>query len=208
MDQTRFASLWDRHASGAPSGDTVYQELANSYSHPTRHYHGLPHIHACLEHFDIVREHLDNPDAVEMALWFHDVVYDPCRTDNERKSAELFEIHTGNGIESTFVGQVTNLIMMTVYPSNPLSADEKFMVDIDLSSFALPWNDFIRLGRLVRDEFGHLTDREFEQGELEFFRMLSNREYFFYTEFFRSRYENTAQSNLDRKIKQLEARNA
>jgi predicted metal-dependent HD superfamily phosphohydrolase len=93
--------------------------------------------------------------------------------------------------------------MMTAHPSKPTSVDEQFTVDIDLASFGLPWEVFIRLGELVRNEFPHLSDRDFESDQLQFFEELAGQPYFFFTDFFRSRYEAAAQSNLRRRITQL-----
>jgi predicted metal-dependent HD superfamily phosphohydrolase len=203
--QQRFISLWERcvPVPRARSAEDVYRDLEGHYSHPNRHYHDLRHIGACLKHFDAINGQLTRPDAVEMALWFHDAVYQPDADDNERRSAELFLGLAEGGADSSFLEVVRDLVMMTAHPSKPTSVDEQFTVDIDLASFGLPWEVFIRLGELVRNEFPHLSDRDFESVQLQFFEELAGQPYFFFTDFFRSRYEAAAQSNLRRRITQL-----
>jgi signal-transduction protein with cAMP-binding, CBS, and nucleotidyltransferase domain len=44
----------------------------------------------CLAQLDLAKHLLKDADAVEMALWFHDLIYDPCAPDKESKSAERF----------------------------------------------------------------------------------------------------------------------
>lgn len=46
------------------------------YSKPSRVYHTLPHIVHCFLEFDSVKHFLKNPEAVELAIWFHDIVYE------------------------------------------------------------------------------------------------------------------------------------
>ena len=55
----------------------LYARLLAAYSEPQRHYHGVQHILECLQHFDQIRTQLQQPSLVELALWFHDAVYDP-----------------------------------------------------------------------------------------------------------------------------------
>jgi hypothetical protein len=57
-----------------------------------RHYHNLVHL-VCM--FDFVKRAskagvtLTDPAAVEWAVWFHDIVYQPSSKSNEADSAEL-----------------------------------------------------------------------------------------------------------------------
>ncbi len=205
--QQRFVSLWARCVpdSGARRAGDVYRKLHALYQHPGRYYHDLNHIRACLRHIDAVGSRLNHPDAVEMALWFHDVIYEPGAQDNERRSAEFFTEIAVTVADVGFADEVSGLIMMTVHPSTPRTLDEKFTVDIDLASFGLPWEEFASLGELVRKEFPHSSDRDFEARQLRFFEMLTRQRYFYFTDFFRSRFEANAQANLRRRIAQLES---
>jgi predicted metal-dependent HD superfamily phosphohydrolase len=54
-----------------------YQRLTDAYAEPQRHYHNQQHIAECLAEFDQARHLAQQPTAVELALWFHDAVYDP-----------------------------------------------------------------------------------------------------------------------------------
>ena len=67
-------------------------ELVAAYTAPGRHYHNLAHIEDCLA----ALARVDNLSAAEReilteAIWWHDVVYDATRTDNEEFSARLAE---------------------------------------------------------------------------------------------------------------------
>jgi len=68
--------------------------LIAAYTAPGRHYHDLTHIEDCLAALAAV----DNLSASERdilteAIWWHDVVYDATRSDNEELSAQLAERH-------------------------------------------------------------------------------------------------------------------
>ena len=84
--------------------------------------------------------------------------------------------------------------------------DQGFMVDIDLSSFGLPWELFLRDSVAVREEFSHLSDEEFYPKQKGFLESLLHREHFCYTEFFRRRHEDRARTNIQRYLDELAAR--
>lgn len=207
MVESRFVALWNRCFADAEGEGpaTIYVDLVRRYSEPHRRYHTCDHIAHCLKQFDLAADLMDNCDAVEMGLWFHDAIYEPGAADNELESAQLFEEIT-NDQQSLLKQSVYDLIMVTKHPEHPKCLDEKFMVDIDLSSFALPWGVFIQDSQAVREEFSHLPDERFFAGHLKFLNSLVRRPTFFFTDFFQTRYEAIARKNIARYMKDLDAK--
>lgn len=66
----------------------IYADLIEAHSQTHRAYHTLEHIAACLKHLDQVKDMVDRPDEIELALWFHDAIYQPFSATNEEDSAD------------------------------------------------------------------------------------------------------------------------
>ncbi|MDH3453144.1 MAG: hypothetical protein OEN20_12065 [Gammaproteobacteria bacterium] len=147
-----------------------------------------------------------DPDAVELALWFHDVIFQTPGSDNELRSAEWFMAVAKDDLRAHLCKRVCAMIMVTVHPSEPSDSDEQIVVDIDLSSFALPWERMKRDSEAVRREMQHMTDREFFAGQIRFLDSLLNRAAFFGSVFFNQRSEAAARANVTRYLDDLRAR--
>ena len=70
-----------------PAPEAPLRRLAALYAEPHRAYHHLGHVLDCLELARGVRDRLESPVAVELALWYHDAIYDSRASDNEERSA-------------------------------------------------------------------------------------------------------------------------
>src|SRR6188508_492999 len=79
--------LWGELGVATANGGLMNQLVA-AYSEQHRHYHTLQHLRECLVQFDAAAMLARRPAEVELALWFHDAVYDPRRKDNEERSAD------------------------------------------------------------------------------------------------------------------------
>lgn len=205
MNRQRFVELWRRCPIGAGAGDAsaVFDQIRDYYSEDWRRYHTPVHLEHCLDCFDRVRHLLRQPDSVEMALWFHDTIYDTQADDNEDRSADWFQSAVGRHSEPAFAARVRELILATKHNNLPSDNDAGFMVDIDLSSFGLPWEQFLDDSNNVRDEYRHLSDADFYRGQLQFLRYLLGRSSFFASPYFREHYEARARANLKRKMEDL-----
>jgi len=187
----------------------LYADLATAYGEPQRSYHTLDHIEHCLVQIDGaatagVQTDTDvDLDIVELAIWYHDIIYVPESRDNELQSAELFRRVATGAVSEAMINDVYRLIMVTVHRSTPIQPDEAFMVDVDLSSFGMPWDDFYRDSVNVRSEMQHLSDDEFANGQGRFLRNLIERDSVYGTEYFRSQYEERARKNIESYLSQL-----
>jgi len=68
----------------APDGaaERVGKDLIARWNEPQRHYHTANHLAAVLEVIDEFADRAADADAVRLAAWYHDAVYDPRRMDN------------------------------------------------------------------------------------------------------------------------------
>ena len=201
MNQSRFEDLWGRCCDTGTSPEPLFKELRTSYGEPHRRYHTGTHIDHCLAQLDLGREVIkEHSDAIELAIWFHDVEYHPGASDNEIKSADRFrEIATGV-MPPALIDQVYRLIIITIHSKLPEADDEKYIVDIDLSGFGLPWEEFFLDSQNVRKEFPDLSDQEFARKNGKFIEHLLARPSIYFTDFYRDRYEETARSNMEKQL--------
>jgi predicted metal-dependent HD superfamily phosphohydrolase len=197
----RFRALWQRCLVDGARDDSekIHQRLLDGYNEPQRHYHTLAHIEHCMAMFDQCKSLTSNPDALELAVWFHDVIFEPGSPDNEARSAELYlELSDGAHDEATR-GLVKRLIMATLHDGSSLEdSDARYMVDIDLSSFGLSWEDFLRDSQNLRLESADLSDAEYFRRKTNFQNCLLAKEHFYLSEFFATRLETQARANLAR----------
>ncbi len=203
---SRFQSLWRRCLidGATDTSSVVHQLLADAYQEPQRRYHTLEHIEHCLCMFDLCQSMADDPDALEIAIWFHDVVYVPGKRDNEALSAELYLEMSSGGHGDKMRERVVRLIMATLHDGTSLEdSDSSFMVDIDLSSFALSFQDFLHDSQNLRAENPQLSDADYYQKQSNFQSCLLSRQKFFLSDFFHQRYEQQARDNLSRYFKRI-----
>lgn len=193
----RFSSLWDRCAGEHSDAVSVWAVLEQRYTEQHRFYHNLDHIDHCLSELDQAGSRVQDRDAVELAIWFHDVVFDIGASDNEEKSAALFQRMAQPGIPPQLVDEVCRLISATVHAEPAQDSAAAYMVDIDLSSFGLPWEEYQRDSDNLRREEAATPDQDFYRAKLQFLDSLLDRPSIFQTAFYRERYEKIARKNIN-----------
>jgi len=206
VDAARFRALWNRNCAfprGADAAD-IWAHLKDLLNQPHRHYHDQTHIAHCLAELDGARNRIGNPDAVELALWFHDAIYEPGALDNEARSAALFLDYAKDALAEPLAREVHDAILATVHRQIPDKGNERFVVDIDLSSFGLPWPKFMADCHALRREQMQITDSEFYHNKCKFLHSLIDRSSIFATPYFRQRYEDAARINIQRYLDLVE----
>ena len=178
----------------------MHQELIARYSEPHRRYHTLQHLEECFARFDEIRDLAQHPAEVEIALWFHDAIYDPRRDDNEARSAAWAK----SSVPDASAGErIHALVMATRHESEPHGADARLMVDVDLSILGAPERRFEEYENQVREEYVFVPDSEYRRGRQAILQRFWSRPTIFSTRTFIERYEAQARANLARALARL-----
>ena len=187
-----------------PSGE--WDRLAAAYGAQDRAYHNQRHLNECFEHLAAVREELAEPAEVMLALWFHDVVYDSRRPDNEERSAAWArEVMRTAGCAATTIEAVSALILSTAHHAPPELGDGRFLIDIDLAILGAAPERFDEYEGQIRREYAWVEEAAFREGRAEVLRRFLDRPSVFATDHFRARFERRARANMTQSLQHLTA---
>jgi len=185
--------------------------LLAAYAAPDRGYHDTRHLAEVLGH---LRTLLAQPEAVEvdqdavvLAAWFHDAVYDG-RPDDEERSAALAESTlTSAGVPADLVAEVARLVRVTAeHRPGPDDVAGQVLSDADLAVLASEPGRYDEYVHGVTREYSHLDDATFATGRAGVLRGLLAEPRLFRTPYGHRVWEETARTNLERELHDLTAR--
>jgi predicted metal-dependent HD superfamily phosphohydrolase len=185
--------------------------LAAAYQAPGRHYHNLRHIEALLSLAAACADDIADHDAVEAAIWFHDVVYDTRRGDNEERSAALAEERLAGTASAERIVRIAAMIRATAgharpdFSGGPAAQECALFLDMDLSILGSPEADFDAYEAAVRREYDWVTDGQWRQGRRAVLARFLARPAIYATARFKASHEAAARRNLARAIARLDA---
>jgi predicted metal-dependent HD superfamily phosphohydrolase len=192
-----------------PVAGTVLEDLVCAYAEPHRHYHTLDHIAALLALLDHHGAGALDRAALTLAILFHDVVYDPTRTDNEEASAAWATSRLGGlGFSEAVRTKVARYILATRH-GRPLDAadageaDLALLLDLDLSILAAPPGDYRAYALAVRREYAFVPDSLYRLGRRRVLEGFLRRERIYLTARLRAAWEQAARANLAAEVAEV-----
>lgn len=202
-DSERWSQLWRAATHAAPAAES-FARLVGMYAQPHRRYHNLQHLADCLREFDRAKPLADDPAALELAIWFHDAIYDPRAADNEERSAELAVDWLGKAQAShALTDSVRRLVLATKSHDASLHADAPLLVDVDLSILGQPPERFWEYERQIREEYSWVAADLFAAKRAEILQKFLARSRIFNTEMFFQTLEAQARINLQASVQRL-----
>lgn len=200
-------SSWERCWSGlgaAGAGHEVRDRLKQAYSEPQRKYHTTQHLQECIATVEPYLNRAEHPAEVEVALWFHDAIYDLKAKDNEAKSAAWAQAELSKaGVRPEAIGRVHGLIMATCHKALPNGPDQQLLVDVDLSILGAPRSRFVEYEQQVRKEYSWVPGFLFRRTRRGILKEFLARKPIYNTPELQSRLEEAARANLEFSVKQL-----
>jgi predicted metal-dependent HD superfamily phosphohydrolase len=158
---------WSTLTGDSPTARTEWAAVVASWSEPHRRYHDLGHLAAVLGLVGELEAAADDPAAVRLAAWYHDVVYDPRRDDNEEVSAGRARAGLRGLVPPDRIAEVERLVLLTAgHSPEPGDANGAVLCDADLAVLAGPPDSYAAYASSVREEYGHLPDDVFTAGRI------------------------------------------
>jgi predicted metal-dependent HD superfamily phosphohydrolase len=158
---------WAALAGDSATSRTEWAALVEAWSEPHRRYHDLAHLAAVLGIVGELAAAATDPDAIRLAAWYHDAVYDPERSDNEEVSAERARAGLRGLVPDERLAEVVRLVLLTA-GHDPADDDANggVLCDADLAVLAAPEESYVAYASAVRAEYGHLDDATFTAGRI------------------------------------------
>lgn len=182
----------------------LHADLRNAYSEPHRAYHTLHHVSECLQLLQQTQGLARSVASIELAIWFHDAIYDPRRSDNEERSAMWAQSELRRaGAPLRLQNRIASLVMVTRHDGEPQDEDEELMSDIDLAILGAGSRRFDEYERQVRQEYAHVPTQQFRPARRKILNDFLERERIYRTEWFRTRREAQARTNVQRSLTRL-----
>lgn len=188
-------------------GRPWYDRLTHAYAEGRRHYHNQRHIAECLGEFDAARHLVGQAEAVELALWFHDAVYNARAGDNEERSAALAKRCLDEaGVSALISNAVVELVMATKHHQPGENVDAGVMIDIDLSILGQSEERFLAYEGQIRKEYKWVPQIIFRPKRATILEGFLRRDRIYRTDWFYDKYEEKARRNIEASIGKLRKR--
>ena len=196
-----------------PTGSLeVFLDLVTAYSSAGRYYHTLEHIQQVLETIESIRTtnptsrwQAANFPAIELAAWFHDVIYNSQAKDNEEKSAEYAVTALNKlGIPIYTVERVKQLILNTkTHQALADDTDSQIFLDSDLAILGAPEWQYKAYARSIRQEYSWIAEQPYRAGRKHVLQTFLQRERLYFTDRLFSDLEVRAKHNMQAEVTAL-----
>lgn len=194
--EKRFNKLLLNYTTDDSLIHNLWTSLFNKYSEKHRSYHNLNHLNELFNYFDTFYECLENTKMVSFSIFYHDVIYNIWKKDNEEKSAiyaikqlSQLPIFTNvlNGIEKQIIATKTH---------ESKNSDTQFLIDFDLSILGQSKDIYIKYTQDIRKEYQLVPEILYKKGRKKVLQHFIEKEYIYKTPTFINLYEKQAKNNL------------
>ena len=202
--QQQWVRLVGVYGVGPASAYPVSDRLVAAHAESHRHYHTLEHVGDVLRVAG--RLPADDRQAVQLAVWFHDAIYDPRATDNEERSAALTAVWLMPlGVPSDVIAHVADLVRATAHLTTaaPTNADTAALLDADLAILGASEVRYRRYAADVRKEYAWVPDADYRAGRTAVLEAFLARPRLYHTDAMHAEGDAAARANLRAEVAAL-----
>lgn len=199
---------WELAEQVGLSKDMIHEswaEIFSAYQGAERFYHNLTHISDMLKLWEQHRSQLQYPNVLALCVWFHDIVYQADRKDNEQRSADRAVFYLEHSkLTATALTEVSQSILATQHHELSFDyPDLAYLLDFDLAVLGRDWESYIEYTQQIRKEYAIYPDELYRPGRRKVLEHFLARENLYFTAFAQEEWESQARSNLKMELSSL-----
>lgn len=178
--------------------EELWEEIKEKYTESGRAYHNLSHIYSLFQLLEVSNFTKDNP-IMEWSIWYHDIIYNAKKKDNEEKSALLFKERCLPFLDNKLLDDVETVILSTIkhFPLSEIS-EVKWMLDLDLYILSAPFDTYQKYAEAVRIEYGWVPKILYKRGRKKVLESFLKRDRIYFSDYFYETCEERARQNLEK----------
>ncbi len=204
MLQQVFLQLSSATTNDRALQEQYWQEIVSHYNSPDRHYHNLSHLESLIAELEPCRLLLQDYSTILYSVFYHDIVYQASRSDNEEQSAQLAvqrmqALHTG----TMAAEQCRSQILATKTHQRNQEQDTNLFTDADLSVLGKEPEWYKNYSRQIRQEYAIYPDELYFPGRAKVLQHFLEMPFIYKTTHFRNLYENQARHNIREELNGL-----
>jgi predicted metal-dependent HD superfamily phosphohydrolase len=202
MIKEKFLNLIKEYSKNEDYNLECWNEIENNYSSKSRHYHNLEHLKNMLLELNKIQSEVKDLDCLLFAIYYHDIIYKPSKSNNEHQSALTFE----NRITKTSFDKLNKCMsQIEATKEHKISNDydTNILLDLDLSVLGKNPQEYKKYCESIRKEYQIYPDFMYRKGRKKVLKSILELNFIYKTEYFKQLYENQAKENLKLELKQL-----
>jgi predicted metal-dependent HD superfamily phosphohydrolase len=205
--QAAWVRLLARYGVAPADAYPIFDRLVSAHTEPHRHYHNLDHLSEMFKVAGKLADAATDPAAIQLAIWFHDAVYDPRAKDNEEQSATLaIESLRPLGIPEETLQHIAAMIRATAHAAaGDVDSDAAVLLDADLAILSAEEKRYARYAADVRREYERVPDDAYWAGRTKVLQSFLDRPRIYRTERMHAAADAAARANLRAEIERLGA---
>jgi predicted metal-dependent HD superfamily phosphohydrolase len=199
MLKKHFLSLINKYSNNLHFNENCWSEIEKKYSEKNRFYHNLTHLENMLLELEFIKDKAIDLDSILFSVYYHDIIYDASKSNNEEKSAEYLEKSL---IKTSFeaIESCKNQIIATKLHEESSDMDVNILLDIDMSILGQSWGIYKDYYKKIRKEYNIYPDFLYKKGRKKALKLFLEQNKIFKTDFFFEKYEKQARANILKEI--------
>lgn len=199
-----FETTASKYTGNKTSIHTLWDEIENHYSVKRRYYHNLSHLQNIFNSLQPIKDIINDWDTIVFSVFYHDIIYDVKRNDNEEKSAELAQKRlAGISYPDELIVKCCDQILATKIHQFSDDRDTNIFTDSDLSILGQEENAYIEYTKQIRKEYSIIPKLLYNKGRIKVLNHFLAMERIFKSDYFFHEFEAKARQNIDNELMML-----
>lgn len=204
MLKTIFTELVKKYTADDSISKHLWNEIVINYCDAGRYYHNLNHLEAIIRELSDVKDSIPHWDTAMFSVFYHDIVYNALRSDNEAQSADKAQLRLQEiGFPKDQTTQCVLQILATKGHNPGDDITTQLFIDADLAILGKPTQVYTEYSENLRKEFFIYTDKEYKAGRKKILKHFLAMDRIFKTEHFYNKYEKQARKNIESELSLL-----